>query len=70
MHPEQQSLASQAALSRRSALLRAIQGTCTAALFVPAGAHCAPTDLPLTRAPEFVPENDYPFFDGDLPPNV
>ena len=47
--------------TRREALLGALQGTVAAALAVPLVSSGA--ELPATQEPEFVPENDYPFFD-------
>lgn len=47
-------------LTRREALLGALQGTVAASLAVPLIASSA--ELPAVHEPEFVPENDYPFF--------
>lgn len=47
-------------LTRREALLSALQGTAAAALAVPLITTSA--ELPSQPEPEFVPENDYPYF--------
>ena len=47
-------------LTRREALLSALQGTVAAALAVPLSTTAAEASVVLE--PEFVPENDYPFF--------
>ena len=52
-------------LSRRTALKRALHGALAAALAPAASASLPPTAL--APEPEFVPENDYPFFGGELP---
>ena len=49
-------------LSRRTALKRALHGALAAAL-----APAASAATPPPPEPEFVPENDYPFFGGELP---
>lgn len=54
-------------LTRREAFLKAVKGTVAAAVAAPVivqVASGAPTPSPET---EFVPENDYPFFGGDVP---
>jgi hypothetical protein len=52
-------------LTRREALLAAIKGTVVAA--APVVAQAAPTAPTSPPEPEFVPENDYPFFGGSVP---
>jgi hypothetical protein len=47
-------------LTRREALLSALQGTVAASLAVPLSATGA--ELPAVPETEFVPEHDYPFF--------
>ena len=47
-------------LTRREALLGALQGTVAASLAVPLLSTGA--ESPAPSEPEFVPENDYPFF--------
>jgi hypothetical protein len=54
MHPESNSL------TRREALLKAIKGTVAVTLAVPVITSAA--QPPSTPEPEFVFENDYPFF--------
>jgi hypothetical protein len=54
-------------LTRRDALLRALKGTVAAAVAAPAIVQAAPPTPAPPPEPEFVPENDYPFFGGDLP---
>ena len=53
-------------LTRRGALLAALKGAVTAAVVAPVLVQAAP---PVTAKPEpeFVPENDYPFFGGEVP---
>jgi hypothetical protein len=65
MNPESQSSEPKSEITRRDALMRALKGSVAAAAIAPAitRASTAPT-LP---EPEFVPENDYPFFGGELP---
>jgi len=48
-------------LTRREALLNALKGTVAAALTVPCIVAASEPPLP-SHEPEFVPENDYPFF--------
>jgi hypothetical protein len=48
-------------LTRREALLNALKGTVAAALSVPLITKASEPPL-ASREPEFVPENDYPFF--------
>lgn len=50
-------------LSRRTALKRALHGALAAAALAPAASAATPP----SPEPEFVPENDYPFFGGELP---
>jgi hypothetical protein len=47
-------------LTRREALLRALQGTVAASLAVPLVSTGA--EPPVVHEPEYVLENDYPFF--------
>lgn len=54
-------------LTRREALLNAIKGTVAAAVAPPVIVQAAPTAPTSPPEPEFVPENDYPFFGCDLP---
>ena len=49
-------------LTRREALLNALKGTVAAAVAAPVIVQAAPPSQP-----EFVPENDYSFFGGELP---
>ncbi len=49
-------------LTRRETLLNALKGTVAAAVATPVIVQAAPTP-----EPEFVPDNDYPFFGGELP---
>ena len=51
------------ALTRREALLSAIKGAVAASLAVPFISSA--TETPSPPEPEFVPENDYPFFGYD-----
>ena len=53
-------------LTRREALLRAMQGTVAATLAVPL--ITTATEPPAVPEAEFVPENDYPFFGWELEP--
>jgi hypothetical protein len=53
-------------LTRRSALMGALKGAVAAAAVCPLIAEAAPP-APRSAEPEFVPENDYPFFGGELP---
>ena len=50
-------------LTRREALLSALQGTVAAALAVPL--IITGTEPSAVHEPEFVPENDYPYFDWE-----
>ena len=50
-------------LSRREALMRALKSAVTAAVVAPIIVEASPS-APDT---EFVPENDYPFFGGEIP---
>lgn len=52
-------------LTRREALLNAIKGTVAAAVATPVIVQAAPTAPTSLPEPEFVPENDYPFFGCD-----
>ena len=54
-------------LTRREALLNALKGTIVAAVATPIIVQAAPVSPTSSPEPEFVPENDYPFFGGDLP---
>ena len=51
-------------LTRREALLNAVKGT-VAAVATPVFVQAAPTAPTSPPEPEFVPENDYPFFGCD-----
>ena len=53
-------------LTRREALLSALQGTVAAALAVPLITTGA--EPPSVQEPEFVPENDYPLFGWEPEP--
>ncbi len=53
-------------LTRREALLSALQGTVAASLAVPLITTAA--EPPSQPEPDFVPENDYPFFGWDPEP--
>lgn len=48
-------------LTRREALLSAIKGAVTAAVVAPVIVEAAPS----APEPEFIPENDYPYFGYD-----
>lgn len=54
-------------LTRREALLNTLKGTVAVAMAAPVIAPAAPPAPPPQSEPEFVPENDYPFFGGELP---
>ncbi len=54
-------------LSRREALLNALKGTVAAAVATPVIVQAAPVAATAPPDPEFVPENDYPFFGGETP---
>lgn len=54
-------------LTRRDALMRALKGTVAAAVAAPVIVQAAPPTPAPQPEPEFVPENDYPFFGGDVP---
>lgn len=49
-------------LSRREAMLRALKGAVTTAVAAPVIVQAAPQVPAAPNEPEFVPENDYPFF--------
>jgi hypothetical protein len=49
-------------LTRREALLNALKGTVAAAVSAPVIVQAAPPVPTQSSEPEFVPENDYPFF--------
>jgi hypothetical protein len=49
-------------LTRREALLNALKGTVAAAVATPIIVQAAPATPTSSPKPEFVPENDYPFF--------
>lgn len=51
-------------LTRREALLAALKVTVVASLAAPA---LIQAEKPQPPEPEFVPENDYPFFGGEVP---
>ena len=51
--------------TRRDALLSVLQGTVAAAMVAPVMVQAAPQAAVLTLLPEFVPENDYPFFGAE-----
>lgn len=52
--------------TRREALIDTLTAALVTSLALPAAADASP--LPAAAPePEFVPENDYPFFGGDLP---
>ena len=53
-------------VTRRDALARALKSSFAAVVAGPALTQAAPA--PEASEPEFVPENDYPFFGGELPP--
>ena len=53
-------------LTRREALLDTLKTAVITSLTLPALADAAPAP-PAAPEPEFVPENDYPFFGGELP---
>lgn len=55
------------ALTRREALFNALKGTVAAAVVTPVLAQATPSTPPVAPEPEFVPENDYPFFGGEVP---
>jgi hypothetical protein len=52
-------------LSRREALLNALKGTVAAAVATTVIVQAAP-ETPAQAEATFVPENDYPFFGGDV----
>ena len=49
-------------LSRREALLSALKGAVTVAVSAPVIVQAAPAARVVESDPEFVPENDYPYF--------
>lgn len=53
-------------LTRREALLSALKSTFVAAVAAPIIVQAAP-EAPTQDEAAFVPENDYPFFGGELP---
>ena len=53
-------------LTRREALLNAFKGALAAAAAAPLMAQAAPEEAAKAAA-TFVPENDYPFFGGEVP---
>lgn len=58
---------SETGISRREVLLTTLKGTLAATAVVPClSMNAAPVISPLESL-EFVPENDYPFFGGELP---
>lgn len=56
----------QTPLTRREALLDTLKATLVTSLALPAVADASPVPTPAPE-PDFVPENDYPFFGGELP---
>ena len=52
-------------LTRREALLNALKGTVASAVAAPVMVQAAHEDSAKTEA-TFVPENDYPFFGGEV----
>lgn len=54
-------------LTRREALLSALKGAVTAAVAAPVLNQAAPQEPAVQAEPQFVPENDYPFFGGEVP---
>jgi hypothetical protein len=54
-------------LTRREALLSALKVSLTTAVAAPIIVQAAPPTHALMAEPEFVLENDYPFFGGELP---
>ena len=54
-------------LTRREALLSALKGTVAAAVAAPVIVQAAPQVPVAPTEAEFVPENDYPFFGGEVP---
>ncbi len=52
-------------ITRRAVLATGIKGAAVASLVVPLMAE--PEAAAAVPVPEFVPENDYPFFGGELP---
>ena len=61
MNPEPNSI------SRRDALKCALQGALVTAALIPAVADASTSEPAPTRPPVFIPENDYPFFGGEVP---
>lgn len=53
-------------LTRREALLDTLKATLLTTLAMPGVTDASPVPAPAQEA-EFVPENDYPFFGGELP---
>jgi hypothetical protein len=53
-------------LTRREALLDTLKTAVVGTLALPLVAEANPSSAPAAE-PEFVPENDYPFFGGELP---
>lgn len=53
-------------LTRREALLQALKGAVVAAVAAPMIVEAAP-EVPAKAETPFVPENDYPFFGGEVP---
>lgn len=59
-------------LSRREALFNVLKGTAVSAVVAPIAVQAQPA-IPASAPepePEFVPENDYPFFGGEVPPSM
>lgn len=52
--------------TRRETLLNALKGTFVAAVAAPVIVEAAP-EVPAKAETTFVPENDYPFFGGEVP---
>lgn len=53
-------------LTRRETLLQALKGAVVAAVAAPMIVEAAP-EVPAKAETPFVPENDYPFFGGEVP---
>ena len=57
-----------ASLTRRDALARVLKGGLVSLTGVSAVGNAAPMEV--SESTEFVPENDYPFFGGELPEDL
>lgn len=53
-------------ITRRDALRETLMVAVAGTLVLPPRAEAGPSPVPQTEA-EFIPENDYPFFGGELP---